>query len=61
MRKSNAESFTWFDQPAYLHISKLAGLEDSTNQASKAARKLTFDFTGVNQPLYQEIIPNLFT
>ena len=61
MRKSNAEGFTWFDQPAYLHISKLAGLEDSTNQASKALRTLTIDFIGVSQPLHQEIIPNRLT
>ena len=46
---------------AYLHISKLAGLEDSTNQASKALRTLIIDFTGVSQPLHQEIISNCLT
>ena len=36
----------------YVHASKLTGLEDSTNQASKASRPLTIDFTGINQPLH---------
>ena len=39
----------------------LTGLEDSTIQASKASRTFTIDFTGLNQLLQQEIIPNLLT
>ena len=45
----------------YVYTSKHIGLEDSTNQALKASRTFTIDFKGVNQPLHQEIIPNLLT
>ena len=36
---------------AYIHASKLTGLEDSTKQASKASTTLTIDLQGVNKPL----------
>ena len=55
IRVREEKSNTWFlrgsTNRAYVHASKLTGLEDSTKQASKASTALTIDFQGVNKPL----------
>ena len=48
----------WFGQLRLLHASNLIGLEDFIKQAFNSTT-LTIDFQCVNEPLQQEIIPNL--